>query len=105
MLHEFRLSRGLQLASDEDLPAHCFPCPVPSLCSVGFVFMYGHLMRTLSKTRRLGEKTPLLLFGWAYERYEAQYWWYESVVIAQRCVVVLWRRRVRACMRALLERP
>lgn len=59
-------------------------------------------MRALAKSRCLGDKKPLLLYGWMYERYEAQYYWYESVIILQRYVygshltastAGLWERR------------
>ncbi|KAG2448436.1 hypothetical protein HYH02_006328 [Chlamydomonas schloesseri] len=55
----------------------------------GFIYLYGHAMRALSKSRCLGDKKPLLLYGWMYERYEAQFYWYEAVIILQRTGFVL----------------
>ncbi|GLC59944.1 hypothetical protein PLESTB_001556600 [Pleodorina starrii] len=50
----------------------------------GFVCLYGHVMRQVRKYRALGDRRPLLLYGWMYERYEAQFCWYEAVVLLQR---------------------
>ncbi|GFR39733.1 hypothetical protein Agub_g215 [Astrephomene gubernaculifera] len=55
----------------------------------GFIFLYGHVMRQLRKHRALGDRKPLLLYGWMYERYEAQYYWYETTIILQRMGFVL----------------
>jgi hypothetical protein len=44
-------------------------------------------MAYLYKERGLGDRRPLLLYGWMYERYEAQHCWYETVSIVQRYVL------------------
>jgi hypothetical protein len=36
-----------------------------------------------------GGKRALLLFGWMYERYEAQYHWYELTQLVQKTIFVL----------------
>ncbi|KAF5842499.1 hypothetical protein DUNSADRAFT_6743 [Dunaliella salina] len=36
-----------------------------------------------------GEKKPLLLFGWMYERYESKCFWFEFTVLAEKTAIVL----------------
>ena len=36
-----------------------------------------------------GDKKPLLLFGWMYERYESKYYWYEISVLAGKTAFVV----------------
>ncbi|EFJ40756.1 hypothetical protein VOLCADRAFT_99335 [Volvox carteri f. nagariensis] len=55
----------------------------------GFICLYAHVMRQVRKYRALGDRRPLLLYGWMYERYEAQFCWYETVNIFQRITFVL----------------
>jgi len=35
-----------------------------------------------------GDKRPLLLFGWFYERYESKYFWFELKVLAEKTAFV-----------------
>ncbi|PNH08685.1 hypothetical protein TSOC_004720, partial [Tetrabaena socialis] len=55
----------------------------------GFILLYGNVIYWLRKGRALGDKFPLLLYGWMYEKYEAHYYWYESVILVQRTGLVL----------------
>ena len=53
-----------------------------------FVFL-AVVLRHLRKTRSFGEKVPLLLFGWVYERYKAELYWYEIISLSQRTFFVV----------------
>lgn len=54
--------------------------------NIGYIILYANVLRQLLKFRALGDKRPLLMYGWIYEKYEAQYCWYESVILVQRYV-------------------
>jgi hypothetical protein len=55
----------------------------------GFIALLGCIFYQLKRTRSFGEKVPLLLFGWLYERYKADLYWYELVSLLQRTLFVI----------------
>ncbi|KAG1675594.1 hypothetical protein FOA52_014182 [Chlamydomonas sp. UWO 241] len=55
----------------------------------GLWMMVINILPHLGREQALGEKVPLLLFGWLYESYQAKWFWYEVVPLFQRTAFVV----------------
>ena len=62
---------------------------------LGFWMLVITVLRHLKRHRSFGDKMPLLLFGWMYDKFQAQWYWYDVISLLQRTIYV-------SCMRHFL---